>query len=85
MEDILGFLALVVTALGLVSLGAWFFCSAVLSLTRTRRGLNDGPRSSTLLRENEHLRRLLAEAEEGNTRLRELLGYCRSSLVRDAA
>lgn len=90
MEDILGFLALVVTALGLVSVAAWFFCSAVLSLTRTRRGLNDVPRYGALLEENERLMSYLAEAEEDNARLRELLGYSGRvrrdmKLARDAA
>ena len=76
MEETLGFLALLVTALGLVSLAAWFFSSAVLSLAGTRHGLKkDEPRYGALLRENERLRSHLAQAEEDNVRLRELYGY----------
>ena len=90
MEQTLGFLALLVTALGLVSLAAWFFCSAMLSFAKTRRGLADAPRYDTLLEENERLRSFLAEAEEDNARLRELLGYStrlrsQSGVLRDAA
>ena len=70
MEETLGFLALLVTALGLVSLAAWFFSSVVLSLASTRRVLN-----GALLKENERLRSHLAQAEEDNARLRELYGY----------
>jgi hypothetical protein len=55
-EQTLGFLASLVTALGLVSLAAWFFCSVVLSLAKTRRELTDEPRYDTLLEENERLR-----------------------------
>jgi hypothetical protein len=89
-EQILGLLALLVTALGLVSLAAWFFRSAVLSLARTRRELDNDPRYGALLEENEGLRSLLAEAEEDNARLRELHGYSgqlhrESGVVRDAA
>ena len=90
MEQTLGFLALLVTALGLVSLAAWFFCSVGLSLAKTRRELTDDPRYDTLLEENERLRSFLAEAEEDNARLRELLGYStklrrQSGVLRDAA
>jgi cell shape-determining protein MreC len=74
-EQIFGFLALLVTALGLVSVAAWFFCSEALSLAKTRRELDDVPRYNTLLDENERLRSMLAEAEEDNARLRELHGY----------
>jgi hypothetical protein len=79
MEETLGFLALLVTALGLVSLAAWFFSSAVLSLASTRRGLKDEPRYGALLKENERLRSHLAQAEEDNARFRELYGYRRST------
>jgi hypothetical protein len=75
MEETLGFLALLVTALGLVSLAAWFFSSAVLSLASTRGGQKDEPRYGALLKENERLRSHLAQAEEDNARLRELHGY----------
>jgi cell shape-determining protein MreC len=89
-EQILGFLALLVTALGLVSVAAWFFCSLVLSLAKTKRELDDAPRYNTLLDENERLRSMLAEAEGDNARLRELLGYSprlrrQSGVLRDAA
>jgi len=90
MEETLGFLALLVTALGLVSCAAWFFSWVVLSLASTRRNLSDEPRYGALLKENERLRRFLAEAEEDNTRLRELHGYSgrlrhQSAVARDAA
>jgi cell shape-determining protein MreC len=90
MEETLGFLALLVTALGLVSLAAWFFSSAVLNLASTRRVLNDEPRYGDLLKENERLRSLLAQAEEDNACLRELHGYSGrlrrvSGVARDAA
>jgi cell shape-determining protein MreC len=75
MEETLGFLALLVTVLGLVSLAAWFFSSAVLSLASTRRSLKDEPRYCALLKENERLRSHLAQAEEDKARLRELYGY----------
>jgi len=88
MADILGFLALLVTVLGLVSLAVWFFCSVVQSLARTRRGLKDSLRYGVLLAENERLRSILAEVEEDNARLRELHGYLgrrERDLARDAA
>lgn len=75
MEDILGFLALLVAALGLVSCAAWFFSWAVLSFARTRRDFSDDPRYGELLEENERLITYLAEVEEDNARLRELHGY----------
>ena len=90
MEQILGLLALLVTALGLVSLAAWFFRSAVLNLARTRRELDLDLRYCALLEENESLRSQLAEAEEDNAQLRELHGYSgrlrrESGVVRGAA
>ena len=76
MEETLGFLALLVTALGLVSCATWFFSSVVLSLASTRRDLKDElSRYGVLLRENERLRGHLAQAQEDNARLRELHGY----------
>jgi hypothetical protein len=89
-EQTLGFLALLVTALGLVSLAAWFFCSTMLSFAKTRRGLADAPRYNTLLEENERLRNFLAEAEEDNACLREMHGYSgrlrrERGVLRDAA
>ena len=89
MEELLGFFVLLMTILGLVSLAAWFFASAVMSLAQTRRGLTDR-RHGVLVKENERLRSLLAEAQEDNARLRGLHGYSRrirraSSVVRDAA
>ncbi len=89
MEELLGYFVLLMTILGLVSLAAWFFGSVVMSLAKTRRGLTDR-RYGVLVKENERLRSLLAEAEEDNARLRELHGYSRrirhkSGVVRDAA
>ena len=89
MEELLGFFVLLMTILGLISLAAWFFGSAVMSLAKTRRGLADR-RYGAFIKENERLRSLLAEAEEDNARLRELHGYSRrirhkSGVVRDAA
>ena len=91
MEETLGFLALLMTALGLVSCAAWFFTSAVLSLARTRRRLSDEPRYSALLKENERLKSFLAQAEEDNASLKEMNGYSAgrirrvSGVARDAA
>jgi hypothetical protein len=89
MEELLGFFVLLMTILGLVSLAAWFFGSAVTSLAKTRRGLKDR-RYGALIKENDRLRSLLVEAEEDSARLRELHGYSRrirheSDVVRDAA
>ena len=48
----------------------------MLSLASTRRRLKkDKARHGPLLKENERLRSLLAQAEEDNARLRELHGY----------
>jgi hypothetical protein len=62
--------------LGSPSCREGFFSSAVLSLASTRRRLKkDKARHGALLKENERLRSLLAQAEEDNARLRELHGY----------
>jgi hypothetical protein len=63
MEDVLGFCALVLTMLMMLGITVWFCCSAVECVIKTRRGLKK-PRYSTLLRENERLKSILADVAQ---------------------
>ena len=69
-EEVLGYCALVLTAVGLVSLSIWFCCSVVERIVKMRRRLKNS-RYNALLKENEHLRSFLADVEE-NSYLREV-------------
>ena len=71
MEEVLGFFVLVLTMIGLVGVAVWLCCIIVESITNTRRRLRY-PRYGTLWKENERLKGFLAEAEEENSRLREI-------------
>ncbi len=63
MEDVLGFCALILTMLMMLGITVWFCCSAVECVIKTRRGLKK-PRYSTLLRENERLKSILADVAQ---------------------
>ena len=69
-EEVLGFCALVLTAVGLVSLSVWFCCSIIERIAKMRRRLKNS-RYNALLKENERLRSFLAYGEE-NSCLREV-------------
>jgi hypothetical protein len=69
-EEVLGFCALVLTVVGLVSLSIWFCCSIVESIVKMRRRLKNS-RYNALLKENERLRSFLVDVEE-NSYLREV-------------
>jgi hypothetical protein len=69
-EEVLGFCALVLTVVGLVSLSIWFCCSIVESIVKMRRRLKHS-RYNALLKENERLRSFLVDVEE-NSYLREV-------------
>jgi len=71
MEEMLGFFVLVLTMVGLVGVAVWLCCFIVESLTKTRQRLKD-PRYDALSKENKRLKGFLAEAEEENSRLREI-------------
>src|SRR5215208_5858224 len=71
MEEMLGFCVLVLTMVGLVGVAVWLCCSIAEDITRTRRRLKDS-RYDALSRENKRLKGFLAEAEEENSRLREI-------------
>jgi hypothetical protein len=71
MEETLGFCTLVLTMLGTISIAVWFCCSIVQNVVMTRRRLRS-LRYNTLLKENERLKSFLADAEEGNLRLRKI-------------
>jgi hypothetical protein len=57
------------------------FSSVVLSLASTRGSLKDEPTYSALVKENERLRSLLAQAQEDNARLGKLHGYSGGSVA----
>ena len=67
MEDMLGFCVLVMTVLMLLGVSIWFCCCTVESLVKMRRGLKR-PGYNALLKQNKHLKSLLAEAAEENFR-----------------
>jgi hypothetical protein len=69
-EEVLGFCALVLTVVGLVSLSIWFCCSIVERIVKMRRRLKNS-RYNALLKENERLRSFLVDVEE-NSYLREV-------------
>lgn len=69
-DEVLGFCALVLTVVGLVSLSIWFCCSIVERIVKMRRRLKNS-RYNALLKENERLRNFLADVEE-NSYLREV-------------
>ena len=72
MEEVLGFCALVMTVLMLLGVSIWFCCSIVESFVKMRRGLKR-PGYNALLRQNKHLKSLLAEAAKENFRFEQ--GY----------
>ncbi|MBV9454327.1 MAG: hypothetical protein JOZ19_09450 [Rubrobacter sp.] len=88
MEDTLGFYALVLTMLSTISIAVWFCCSIVQNIVTTRQRLRS-LRYNTLLKENERLKSILADAEEENLLLRKLYNseclYRRSKAGQTAA
>jgi hypothetical protein len=82
MEEVLGFCALVLTMLMMLGITVWFCCSAVECVIKTRRGLKK-PRYSTLLRENERLKSILADvAQEHHLKEHHLRKIHRSEIIR---
>src|SRR5919202_784351 len=69
MEDVLGFCALVLTILMSLVVGVWFCCSIAESIVKMRRQ-HKNLRYKALLRKNEHLKSLLADAAQENVRLK---------------
>jgi Na+-transporting methylmalonyl-CoA/oxaloacetate decarboxylase gamma subunit len=69
MESVLGFCALVLTMLMLLGLVVWFCCSIAENIMKMRRQLKNS-KYSTLLRENERLKGLLAVVAKENPHLR---------------
>jgi hypothetical protein len=69
MEDVLGFCALVLTILMSLAIAVWFCCSIGESIVKMRRR-HKKLRHKALLRENERLKSLLAEAAEENVHLK---------------
>lgn len=70
LENVLGFGVSVLMVLMTASLAIWFACSIVEHVLKTRSIYH--PNQDLLLRENERLRALLAEAQEKNDYLRKL-------------
>lgn len=70
LEEVLGFGISVLTVLMIAGLATWFACSIVKHVLKTKNSLY--PNHDALLRENERLRILLAEAQEKNDYLRKL-------------
>jgi hypothetical protein len=71
LEEALGFGISVLTVLMIASLAVWFACSIVVHVLKTKNSTRH-PNHDVLLRENERLRTLLAEAQEKNDYLRKL-------------
>lgn len=71
LEEVLGFGISVLTVLMIASLAVWFACSIVEHVLKTKNHTRY-PNHDALLRENERLRTLLAEAQEKNDYLRKL-------------
>lgn len=70
LENMLGFGVSVLMVLMTASLAIWFACSIVEHVLKTKSVHH--PNHDLLLRENERLRALLAEAQEKNDYLRKL-------------
>ena len=70
LENMLGFGVSVLMVLMTASLAIWFACSIVEHVLKTKSVYH--PNHDLLLRENERLRALLAEAQEKNDYLRKL-------------
>ena len=71
MEEVLGFCALVLTVLGLIGIAVWFCCAIMERIVKMRRRLKSS-KYNALLRENKRLKSFLADAEEENSRLRQI-------------
>jgi hypothetical protein len=70
MEEVLGFCALVLTMLGLISIAVWFCCSTIERMAKMRRRLKSS-RYNALLKENKRLKSFLADVEKENSWLRD--------------
>ncbi len=71
LEEVLGFGISVLTVLMIASLAVWFAFSIIEHVLKTKNHTRY-PNHDALLRENERLRTLLAEAQEKNDYLRKL-------------